>query len=258
MTYPTSSSASDVWSLRDVYKAEAGGEWPALPVVPDPNFANVSLLINADGLADGSTAFVDESNNSHTITAYGDAQVDTAIKKYGTGSMQFNETGGYLQIPYSNAFSFGSGDFTIEFWCRDISSGALVSLGQSAGGSNSNFSVFTTSNNVQFYTGTGSAWYLRGSAIPLSEGVWHHIALVVNAGTFKGYKDGEEITTASVPTIPTTTTHDLTVGSQYTSSGTLPNSGQELIGYIDDLRITKGVARYTANFTPPNKTFPTL
>ena len=89
---------------------ETVGTDPA--TIGDPNFANVELLLHGDG-TNGSTTFTDDSNSSRTITASGNAQIDTAIKKFGSGSAEFDGTNSKLIV---SGNPLGSGDFTIEFW----------------------------------------------------------------------------------------------------------------------------------------------
>ena len=249
MTYPTTSSASDVWSLRDVYKAEAGDEWPS----GDEFFPNVSLLLNGDG-TDGSTAISDLSNNSLSLTISGNTQIDTTIKKYGTGSIQFDGNADYIQLPNDNALSMGTGDFTIEFWVYSQTSGLdtffrrFVKLGNDAtsaiqighilsGASNGGFASYYSSSGI-IITGTTD---IRNA--------WHHIAVVRSSGTVTLYVDG---TSEGTPITDTNNKvyNDPKIGSYSGTSG-------DFQGYLDDIRITKGVARYTSNFTPPTEALPT-
>jgi hypothetical protein len=79
----------------------------------DKHFSNVVLLVGFEGV-DGSTSFVDESPSGHTLTAVGNAQVDTAQSRFGASSGLFDGNGDYISVLDSNDFSFGAGDFTIE------------------------------------------------------------------------------------------------------------------------------------------------
>jgi hypothetical protein len=249
-SYPTTSSASDVWSLRDVYKAEAGGDWPFELPVGDLNFANVSLLINADGLADGSTAFVDESNNNHTITANGNAQVDTAVFKYGTGSAKFDGVDDYLELASNSVFDLDAGDFTVEFWFNspDIS-GTQTPVGVIT--STNGWVIRLNANKIAFipYIG-GSFQFILGDITTLSSNTWYHIAVTRNGNDFKLFINGtlEDSETNSVTLL---SGNPLKVG-RWDGYPT-----RDFNGYIDDLRITKGVALYTSNFTPPTEALPT-
>ena len=214
------------------------------------------MLINADDLADGSTAFVDESNNSHTITANGNAQIDTAVKKYGTGSMQFDGTGDWLVAPTSNEFVFGTGDYTVECWVyktnNNTSNYSVWSTNWGAGGSllftfghpssgAGKIALFDHSVNAgaAFITSTNT----------FANATWHHVAISRSGTTCKLYVNGVEEASGTQST--NLSRNVFVVGAVYTT-GTDP-----FLGYIDDLRITKGVARYTANFTPPAAKLPT-
>jgi hypothetical protein len=83
----------------------------------DKHLSNVVLLVGFEG-ADGSTSFVDESPSGHTLTAVGNAQVDTGQSKFGASSGLFDGNGDYISIPDSDEFTFGAGDFTIETHVR--------------------------------------------------------------------------------------------------------------------------------------------
>jgi len=197
MAHPTSDSAYGIWSLNEVRDAVRGENWPEAAIT-DPNFANVSLLINADDLADGSTAFVDESNNSHTITANGDAQVDTAVFKYGTGSVELDGTGDYLSIASDASFGFGTGDFTMECWIYPLSVpttyvGLMSTLASTPavgvslctdGSGNITFSINSASAST-FTANTTSTKYAANT--------WQHIAIARESGTVKIWLDGSQL-----------------------------------------------------------------
>jgi len=256
MTYPTSSSASDVWSLRDVYKAEAGDEWPEFVSASDPNFADVSLLINADGLADGSTAFVDESNNNHTITANGNAQTDTTVFKYGSGSMQFDGSGDYLSVAYDLSLAVEGSNFTIEFWYYPTTFASATIIYTTRLSSNSanryeGWSIATQTNGTvtPYLSSNNSSWDIAsGPSIGSPTlNAWNHIAIVRNGNNWTGYLNG-------TGTLFSTSSSSVYNASRNHIIGGDTN-GSYVTGYLDDFRLTKGVARYTADFTPPASAF---
>ena len=121
-----------ITSSQKLLMARAGVVPPAPPT--DPDFSSVSLLLHGDG-TDGSTTFTDSSSNNFTVTANGNAQIDTAVKKYGTGSMEFDGTGDSLTIADNAAFAFGTGDFTVEAWVNfnDISGSQQIVSSYSLG-----------------------------------------------------------------------------------------------------------------------------
>ena len=179
----------------------------------------------------------------------GNAQIDTTTKKYGTGSLEFDGTGDWLLVPDSPDQRLGTGNFTIECWLYLSATGTargIVGKGTSTTGwllstNTSNAVVFTYGTSTITSTGT------------LSGTTWYHIA-VVREGTgtnqTKIYIGGTNDGTGTVST-DFTQTNAAYVGANRTG-------GDPMNGYIDDLRITKGVARYTATFTPPTAAFPDL
>ena len=185
-------------------------------------------------------------NNLETV---GSAQVSTSVKKYGTGSLSFNGTTDYLTTISKPSVQLGSGNFTIEFWIYYTSiSGYKTPL----------CSGFSSTGDWLFQTGNGDGKmniYISGTDIMsestgASTNTWYHYALVRNGSTITLYNNGTSVASA-------TNTVNLNSASSLTIGGTNLNSGQYFAGYIDDIRITNGLARYTANFTPPTSALPT-
>jgi hypothetical protein len=240
-------SVPGVWTLGEQIKAKRSLLWP--PTANDDlYFGNVSLLLRGDG-TNGSTTFVDGSPAPKTVTAFGNAQISTAQSKFGGASMLFAGGGDYLSTPDNEAWNFGSGEFTIEFWTRPSGFGgfnSVVSQWPSGGFSSSNsFVVETVSNNtLYFYYVTSSITGSGKTGPTLTQGQWQHIAIVRSGNNLIFFKDGVQHSTHAFNVTLNNPTSALTVGGGVSGSGWWN-------GYIDDLRITKGIARYTANFTPP-------
>ena len=230
----------------------------------DPYFSNVSLLLHGDG-TNGSQTIIDSSSNNFSMSVSGDAQISTSIKKYGTGSLLFDWNGDKVAANSSTAFSLSGGDFTIESWAyltayagnySGGNYGAAVCASKSSGALTNGFE-FDFQGTSNSYTslafvaraGSSNSVFLNPS-FSFALNTWYHVAVVKNGSTFTCYVNGTSIgSTTSSNTW--TNLSDLNVGW----SGM---TGYEYYfpGYIDDLRITKGVARYTANFTPPTAAFP--
>jgi hypothetical protein len=219
----------------------------ALPSVliyqPDPNFASVSLLLHLDG-ADASTTFTDSSSNAFTMTRGGNAELDTAVTKFGTAAVIWDGTGDFLRTPSDTDFTFGTGDFTIEFWSYFNSSfntaGAaiLMSIGAFR-------NITYTASTLRFRADSGTN-LITGGALSLS--TWYHIALTKSGNDHKLFIDGTQ--TGTTYTSSTSYTADrITFGANNTG-------GNNYLGSMDEIRVTKGVARYTANFTAPTQAFP--
>lgn len=209
--------------------------------------SGTSLLIKGEN-----GQIVDSARKSNLLTV-GDTKISTTTKKYDAGSIVFNGSTDYLSVIDNEMFNFGSSNFTLESFVYMTSSNSqqtIVCQWDGVGGGTGLSWTMLTSNDSNRYlrgmvssNGSGVAFDLVSStAIPLNQ--WAHCAFVRNGNVFTLYLDGTSVasTTASVTLFNTTNT--VTVGS--TSTGT-----QKFSGYIDDLRITKGIARYTENFTPP-------
>ena len=213
-------------------------------------YATTNLLLHMDG-SNGSTTFTDSSSKAITITANGNAQISTAQSKFGGASAAFDGTGDWLAATTSSDLSFGTGDFTIEMFVyfNAVGQRALYDT-EPAGSSGTRSAGFVwylnTSNKLQLFSAASD----RGASVTtLATSTWYHIALVRSLGVFSYFIDGVKDATT------------FTLATNYTGTAPLlgrfcDNTSNMLNGYIDELRVTKGVALYTGNFTPPTAAFP--
>ena len=219
---------------------------------PDSTFGNVSLLISGDG-SNGSTSFGDLSNKSHSITAAGDTQVSTSIKKYGTGSIKFDGTNDYLEIPSSSAFDLGTNDWTIEGWIYPETDsddrGAVFELYNDD--NNVLRIMINTGDEIEFRVESSGTRVVDIRSTNWNYDEWMHVAVVNNSGTITLYLNGTSEGTDSSFTIPDFSSARVLLGMD------LLATDRWYTGYIDDFRVTKGVARYTSNFTAPTEAHPT-
>lgn len=212
------------------------------PTTPLTAITNTSLLLNATnaGIYDATTL-----NNMETV---GNAQVSTTQAKWGSSSMAFDGTGDWLLFPNRNELLLGTGNFTIEGWVYLSAVGAARGI-VGKGTATTGWLVSTNSTNNVVFTYGSSTITSTGT---LSVSTWYHIA-VVRQGTgtnlTKIYINGTNDGTGTVST-DFNQTNSMYVGADRTA-------GSALNGYIEDLRITKGIARYTSNFTAPTAPFPT-
>ena len=215
----------------------------------DPNFADVSLLLHGDGTS-GSTTITDSSSNAVSVTANGNAQIDTAIKKFGTGSIEFDGSGDYLSIDGTTYPIDLSGDFTIEFFVRHTNASGNQKYidTRSASVVIADALLIDTSTNFRLFI-DGSDRLLGNAGAP-SVNTWYHIAVVRSGTSIKYFLDGtEELDyTQSTPK-----DYTLDYAWAIAVNGTTLTQ-QYLSGYLDELRITSA-ARYTSNFTPPTVAF---
>ena len=221
----------------------------------DPDFASVVSLLHFDG-ADASTTFTDQKGK--VWTPFGNAQIDTAQSKFGGASGLFDGAGDYLTTPSSTDFDFGSGNFTVEMWIRTAQTAAYPTLlCREWGGSpySGGWSIFLNGAGggpMEIYCADFSTGgpLLTSSSSAYRDSLQHHIAWVRNGNVHTLYIDGTSVAAATTAFSFASVAKNLTIGNDLTFGPRFYN------GHIDDLRITKGVARYTANFTPPTAAFP--
>lgn len=223
----------------------------------DAYFDKVALLLHGDG-ANGSTTFTDSSAVPKTVAALGGAVVSTAQSKWGGASISGENTAGArVQINSHADFNMGAGDFTVECWAYVVARNA------------SNFEFFVARRITTGYWGfwlqidqatgcpefsmcnTSLSIFKATSTTTFPLGQWVHLAGVRNGSQITLFVNGVQAASTAVS------------GTNYGSTepvilfGTSDGDARfKLNGYVDDLRITKGEARYTTNFTPPTEAFP--
>jgi hypothetical protein len=213
-------------------------------------------LLHFDG-ADTSTTITDESGK--TWTPAGTAQIDTAQNKFGTASLLLDGNSDYIYTPDSADWALGTGDFTIDCWIKRTSRSAFMTIcAQSDTADNVHKWQFyiTDTERIAFIayntSGVVVAQTTGNSGSPLGDDNWHHVAVVRNgkkAGCLKLYVDGSasarttniELSDSSMPDM----SYQLTIGR-------CDSTGNELYfnGWIDEFRFSKGIARWTSDFTP--------
>lgn len=244
----------DTGDLLDKTRSSGG-------VTGDPHFDEVTLLLHMDG-ADGSTTFADSSIAPKTVTSHGGAKISTTQSKFGAASAYFDGVNGYLETPYTNdAFRWWDSPFTLEvfvfpvalstFSFVDVTNVVSKLISNSSLENSTNYWCFGPISDgrvlLRYWSGATNAVY---SAATIPENQWSHIALVVKDGKITIYVNGVGSTPVAIAGTPQDTqTLPLLVGA---------TNSRYVNGYIDELRITKGVARYTADFTPPAARFPDI
>ena len=215
----------------------------------DADYPNVSLLLHGDG-PNGSTIITDNSPSPKTVTAVGNAQISTAQSKFGGSSIAFDGSGDVLNTPNHPDFDLGASNFTVEAWVYPTSSTGLRLLyakRTTPGTAQTSIAIGINAGTASFWASSdNSSWNIVSGATfgSVSNNAWSHIAVVRNGTSFTGYLNGiGTLLVASSSSIGNTTSVPSIGGD---SDGT-----SSFAGYIDELRITKGVARYTSNFTPP-------
>jgi hypothetical protein len=220
---------------------------PSAPLTP---ITNTQLLLPCNNAA------IYDSTSKSNIAVVGSAATMVAVNKYGGSSLYLNGTTDYLSIPNSTGFNLSTGNFTIEFWVyASVVSGAYGIVGKwTAATSNGGpFAIYISAGTVTVQASTSaSVWDVIASVSlgAITASTWTHVALVRNGSSFTGYLNG-------VGTALATNAVALLVNTDPVIVGVINSNAPSgfFNGYIDDLRITKGVARYTSNFAVPTTTF---
>lgn len=219
----------------------------------DPYAAQVVLLLPMNGAA-GGTVFQDLSPVGRAITRYGQTQTVTNESRFYGASAYFDGSGDYLQMADSPDFHFGSGDFTLEAWIRpQIGTGVIQGIVAQRNSSSYNHSfsfwVHATDTNLAFECNNNSFLHYAGGAARY--GVWQHVAVARAGNVIRTFSDGILVREQELTLTLTDYNQVIQIGR---ASSSLSNGYFK--GHMNDLRVTKGVARYTANFTPPSELVP--
>lgn len=202
---------------------------------------------------------IDNAQQNDLLTV-GNAQINTSVKKYGTGSIAFDGAGDFLYGNNQPTVLMGLSNFTVEAWVNPNSFGATYNpiianaiLNVSTAADLQYFLYLDGTGKPTFKAYSGSTAYTVASSSAISTGSWTFIAAVRNGSTLTLYVNGVSVATTSIGTVSLngSTLAILRCGA-YQETGTF----YYLNGYIDELRVTRGIARYTTNFTPPTAAFP--
>jgi len=254
---PTADAASGLWFLNEQSIAKRAGIWNS-----DPYLSNVSLLLPF------SATFADASSNNLAVTAYGDAQISTAQWPFsGSGaSLLLDGTVDKLSLPQPlpSSLQLDFGSYTVEAWVYTTSTATQAILGNldNQTGNGHYWMIINSTVNglhtVQWCTPNGNIYQWGTATLPTSQ--WHHIAATYDGTTTRVFLNGSLLTAGSNSfstnrnnNVPFYIGASHNVGGNYTLGGA---TIFDFIGNISNVRITKGVARYTANFTPPTAPFP--
>ena len=210
------------------------------PTAPLTAITNTSLLLNF------TNAGVYDATSKNDLETVGNAQISNTTAKWGSTSIKFDGTGDYLTSnpATTDMYAFGSGDFTIEFWMYISVLGTNVPYDQrTTGGSGATSTLYITSSTLRYYV----SGLDRITSSTLSTGQWYHVAVARSGTSTKMFINGTQAgSTYTDSTVYTNSSLRPFIGGDSNNPG-----ANGFNGYIQDLRITRGYARYTSNFTPP-------
>jgi len=240
-------------SIPDMYQTTAtttGTTAFIPPTTPLTNVPGTSLLLNFTG------AGIVDASGKHTIETVGNAHKSTAQARFtGTGADYYDGTSDYLTIRDNPLLELGSANFTIEAWVYPLNNSSRSIFGHGPDGQNWWAFYLDGTGKLEFAIVSGNSVVVdRISSTTVNTNTWTHVAVTRSGSTFRLFIDGQEpasytgspaTTSAAAPDFST----DFWIGGQRWSG-----SGNSFQGYIQDLRVTRGIARYTSNFTPPTRT----
>ena len=219
------------------------------PYIAGENDDYTALLLHGDE-PDASTTFRDVSRFRNIVVPIGGAQIDTAQSKFGGSSFLFDGAADALVVAGTQNFVFGTADFTIDFWVRFVSftNTPILYDARPAGGNGLYPMIYSTNAGVLKYFVNSADRITSGGT--LATGTWYHIALARSGTSTKLFVDGSQ------------------VGSTYSDSNDYLNgtsgaarpffglnannsASNSLNGWLDEIRVSKGIARWTTTFTPP-------
>lgn len=214
--------------------------------------AFTKIMLHFDG-TNGSTTITDSAPGTpHSWTANGNAQLDTGITKFGTATLLCDGTGDYVTTPDSADFTLGSGDWTVDFWFNRAGGDGLVrnSFGQiNATADNVSTSIIGSlraTNTIRGVANVGSTIFAINGTTAITTPGWHHYVFVRTGNILRLFLDGIQ------------EGGDLAITGSINDSANAWSVGrrgeqvaESFNGSIDEFRLSVGIARWTANFTPP-------
>lgn len=222
----------------------------------DPFINSTVLLLHMNG-TNGSTVFTDSSTYNKTVLPFGGVQISTAEFKFGGASGFFNNINSYLTVADDSSLNLSTGDWTVEMFCRinPVESDILINKAEGLGFYGYQIRIINNRFSVKGYSTDAipSLVYELGEDVGpiITPSQWYHVAAARQGSTFYLYVNGQLVDSS-------TSSKNL-----YNSAGPLSiggtNTGLALTsGYLDELRITKGVCRYPngSNFLAPFAQFP--
>lgn len=237
---------SDAGSRSGGVQLRSGGGPPG----GDPNYANTVLLCHCDG-GNGSTTFTDNSSKARTITSVSGAAQSTTQVKFGTSALGSLASNQQAATAASSDFDFQSAQFTIEAWVYASSAPSVAAIvAQFTNTSGGGWFFGVAGGGLSFwYCDTGGTVHSIIGSSTVATGAWHFVAVDRDAsGVIRLYLDGAVVGSATVATFQSAVVQ--------TCFGNSNRFGDQWPGYVDEVRVTNGVARYAGVGSVPSAAFP--
>ena len=217
-----------------------------------PPTAPLTAITNTTFLLNPNPNIVDKAQKSN-ITLVGDTTGSNTQQLFSSSTVKFDGTDDCLVVSSSSTdYGYGTGDFTIELWVyfNSLTRQTVLSNLTSNSSTNPYFYLLETDSKIKYYTGGVD----RISSSALSANTWYHVALSRASGSTKLFIDGTQNGSTYTDSNNYGTTAPFVVGTFY-NGGSLVTTNL-FNGYVQDVRVTKGLARYTNSFTPPTTLLP--
>jgi len=251
---------NDSWADCDIYYNADVATNPYLTTYAVGIDGSTVIMLHGDS-TDGNQTFVDSSSTGHTVDNQGDAEHNTTIKKFGTSSIYFDGSADWIAIPDSAEFTLGDAEFTLDFWVYATSLGDQDTISgvqmESSSYAPINYRWNGATKPEFFASDDGAGWLMDSVVGSSSMGLnqWNHIAIVRDntSNKIKTFINGTiEIDEAIASNqVLLDSTWNYTLGCAKYSGGVVVC----MQGYIDEWRLSRDVARWTENFTPPTSAY---
>jgi hypothetical protein len=246
---PVSNGNSNITGYLLQYSDNSGTSWNNASSETDPHYHNVSLLLPMNG-ENNSFRFYDDSKYNKNISVFGDAKITTEQGKFGGSSGSFDGTTDRLMVVGSaddSAFDLRNTDWTIDAWVRPTGNWGKFNIIVSkrgiggAEGTEADFQLYFRQSSAVLCFYSGATGTIESNASPIP-GIWNHVAAVRKGQTISLYLNGIKVMSFT-GNVSYTTNRSLYIGAW-------PGGDEYFYGNMNDVRITKGFARYDSNFDP--------
>jgi len=235
---------------------EQGNHFPEVTAVTDAYYASVVLLFHFDGV-DGGSTFTDRSRYAHSVTNHGHAETSTDELLFDRGSNQavlwLDGNGDFLSINSTSEFDFGTSDFTVEafvYLANTSNDYPTIFANDNSGVFDANSASFFVESSTRQLVMKTNVEIVRSSVV-LEVQRWYHVALTRQSNTWRIFVNGVLVGSDTASGTLDFSSNKTLIGADGWTSGTDSN----WIGYMDEFRVTKGVARYTSSFPAPAQQF---
>lgn len=238
----TSSAANDFQGYIDEFRVTKG--YVRFSSTID---SYTKLLLHGDN---SGASILDASPNRRTVTVNGDCANQATVKKFGKGAISFDGTGDYLTVADSTDFDFSGGVWTVDAWIYPTSLAAASTILEISTDANNNLVLALSATGALLFaikTASVTTVSLQSGPGEISANEWSHIAVVENGNNYYLFINGSLVASTSDTDRPLDYTQAPQIG--------LGTSVSYFTGYMDEFRVSKGVARWTADFDAPTAAY---